>query len=71
MVQHPPCNVPDLVAVMGGSPDAMFDKGISALGGMTNFVKQGQTVVIKPNMAWDRAPEIGSQYKSVSCKKDC
>ena len=36
----------DLVAVKGGGPDAMFDKGISALGGMTNFVKSGQTVVI-------------------------
>lgn len=47
----------DLVAVKGGSPDAMFDKGIEALGGMSLFVKKGQKVVIKPNIGWDVAPE--------------
>jgi len=35
----------------------MFDQGISALGGMSAFVKEGQTVVIKPNIGWDRTPE--------------
>lgn len=48
---------PDLVAVKGGSPSDMFDKGIEALGGMTEFVKPGQTVVIKPNIGWDAVPE--------------
>ena len=48
---------PDLAAVRGGEPDAMFDRGITALGGMEHFVKTGNTVVIKPNMAWDRGPE--------------
>jgi uncharacterized protein (DUF362 family) len=43
----------DLVAIKDGEPEAMFDQGIEALGGMQNFVKQGQTVVVKPNMAWD------------------
>jgi uncharacterized protein (DUF362 family) len=47
----------DLVAVKGGSPDAMFDKGIEALGGIGAFVKKGQKVVIKPNIGWDVAPE--------------
>ena len=47
----------DLVAIKGGEPDTMFDQGISALGGMSAFVKQGQTVVIKPNIGWDRTPE--------------
>lgn len=65
----PSLQIPDLVAVMGGSPDAMFDKGISALGGMTNFVKQGQTVVIKPNMAWDRTPEIGANTNPLLVKR--
>lgn len=58
-------NIPDLVAVKGGSPEAMFDKGIAALGGITNFVKKGQSVVIKPNMAWDRAPEIAANTNPV------
>ncbi|OPY64606.1 MAG: hypothetical protein A4E57_03489 [Syntrophorhabdaceae bacterium PtaU1.Bin034] len=30
---------------------------INALGGMSRFVKTGNTVVIKPNMGWDRKPE--------------
>ena len=50
----------DLVAVMGGEHEIMFEKGIAALGGMKNFVKTGQTVVVKPNIGWDRPPELGS-----------
>ena len=47
----------DLVAVKDGEPEALFDQGIQALGGMQHFVKKGQTVVVKPNMAWDVPPE--------------
>lgn len=47
----------DMVAIRGGEAEAMFDMGISALGGMTNFVKSGQKVVIKPNIGWDVIPE--------------
>lgn len=47
----------DLVAIKGGEPEDMFEKGIAALGGMSAFVKQGQKVVIKPNIGWDAAPE--------------
>jgi len=47
----------DLVAIKGGEPDAMFDKAIQSFGGMRNFVKQNQTVVIKPNIGWDTSPE--------------
>ncbi len=48
---------PDLVAVKNGTPEKMFDKGIEALGGMKNFIKKGQTVVVKPNIAWVANPE--------------
>ncbi|MDO5554243.1 MAG: DUF362 domain-containing protein [Planctomycetia bacterium] len=47
-----------LVAVLGGEPGAMFAKGIEEMGGMSRFVKKGQNVTIKPNMAWDLAPEL-------------
>ncbi|MCX6257205.1 MAG: DUF362 domain-containing protein [Bacteroidia bacterium] len=50
----------DLVAVKGGEPDLMFDKAIESLGGMGKFVKKGQTVVVKPNMGWDVAPEMAA-----------
>ncbi|MDR2915545.1 MAG: DUF362 domain-containing protein [Tannerella sp.] len=50
--------VPDLVAVMGGEPEAMLDKALEALGGISNFIKKGQKIVIKPNIGWDRTPEL-------------
>ena len=37
---------PDLVAVRGGEPEAMFDKAIQRFGGMGAFVKKGKR---KPN----------------------
>jgi uncharacterized protein (DUF362 family) len=49
--------LPDLVAVKGGEPEALFDAGIAALGGMKAFVRAGQTVVIKPNIGWSQPPE--------------
>ena len=59
----------DMVAIMGGEPDAMFDKGISALGGITNFVKKGQTVVIKPNIGWDKTPEMAANTNPLLIKR--
>jgi uncharacterized protein (DUF362 family) len=47
----------DLAAIKGGEPDAMFDEAIKAFGGMSKFVKKGQTVVVKPNIGWDVSPE--------------
>jgi uncharacterized protein (DUF362 family) len=47
----------DLVAVMGGEPEAMFRRGIAEMGGMNRFVKAGQKVCIKPNIGWDKVPE--------------
>lgn len=50
----------DLVAIKGGEPEAMFDKAIASLGGMKNFVKKNQKVVIKPNIGWDVKPELAA-----------
>lgn len=59
----------DLVALKGGMPDAMFDKGIAALGGMKNFVKKGQTVVVKPNIGWDVSPERAANTNPLLVKR--
>ncbi|MDR0764971.1 MAG: DUF362 domain-containing protein [Synergistaceae bacterium] len=48
---------PDLVAVRGGTPETMFDRGIKSIGGMDRFVKRGQKVLLKPNMSWDSTPD--------------
>jgi len=59
----------DLVAVKGGKPDAMFDKGIQALGGMKSFIKAGQTVVVKPNIGWDVSPERAANTNPALVKR--
>ncbi|MDI6733324.1 MAG: DUF362 domain-containing protein [Planctomycetota bacterium] len=33
---------------------------LSAIGGLSNLVKKGSVVVIKPNMAWERPPELAA-----------
>lgn len=50
--------VPDMVAVMGGEPLQMLEKAIAEMGGMDKYIKKGQKVVIKPNIGWDRKPEL-------------
>ncbi|MCX7914333.1 MAG: DUF362 domain-containing protein, partial [Thermodesulfovibrionales bacterium] len=47
----------DLVVVQGESPKKITRTAIEALGGMKKFISTGDTVVVKPNMAWDRLPE--------------
>ncbi|MEN8223915.1 MAG: DUF362 domain-containing protein [Bacteroidota bacterium] len=47
----------DLVAIKGTNPAEMFDAGINAIGGMSEFVKAGQKVIVKPNIGWDAVPE--------------
>jgi uncharacterized protein (DUF362 family) len=51
---------PELVAVRGGEPDAMFDAGIKEFGGMSRFVHNGQTVLVKPNIGWNREPAFAA-----------
>jgi uncharacterized protein (DUF362 family) len=46
-----------LAAIKGADPGTMLDEAIRALGGISNFVKPGQTVVVKPNIGWDVTPE--------------
>ncbi len=38
------------------SPDAIVRKAIEAMGGMKRFVSNGDIVVVKPNIGWDRMP---------------
>lgn len=35
-------------------------EAVAALGGMSRFMKEGDSVWIKPNMAWDRTPELAA-----------
>ena len=51
---------PDLVAVHGGTPEAMWQAGIKAMGGIEKFIKKGSKVVVKPNRAWTQPPEYAA-----------
>jgi uncharacterized protein (DUF362 family) len=65
----PPATKFDLVAIMGGSPDAMFDLGIQELGGMGTYVQKGQKVLIKPNMGWDVIPDLAANTNPLLIKR--
>jgi uncharacterized protein (DUF362 family) len=51
---------PEVAVVTNGDYAALVRQTIDLVGGMSRFVKPGNTVVIKPNMGWDRAPELGA-----------
>lgn len=59
----------DLVAVKDGQPDMMLDKALQAMGGIQNFVKKGQTVVVKPNIGWDVIPEKAANTNPLLVKR--
>ena len=52
--------LPALAAVEGESPAAITREAIAVLGGMGQFVAKGDKVVIKPNIGWDRTPEMAA-----------
>jgi len=62
-------DMPDLVAVRDGEPDAMFDRAIEALGGISRFVPKGATVVVKPNIGWVRPGESGANTNPILVKR--
>ena len=47
----------DLVIAKGEDPYAMTVKAVESMGGMERFVKKGATVLVKPNIGWDRSQD--------------
>ena len=52
--------VADVVRVNNGEPSELLDTAIKALGGFSRFINKNDSVVVKPNMGWDRAPEYAA-----------
>ncbi len=48
---------PAVAAARGADPAANVLRAVAALGGMERFVGKGESVLIKPNLGWDRLPE--------------
>jgi uncharacterized protein (DUF362 family) len=59
----------DLVALRGGDPGAMFDRGIASLGGIGTFVHRGAKVLVKPNIGWDVVPENAANTNPALIKR--
>jgi len=55
-----PPPLPVLAVVEGESPAAITKEAIAALGGIGKFVGRGDRVVIKPNIGWDRTPDMAA-----------
>jgi uncharacterized protein (DUF362 family) len=51
---------PPLAVRKGPDIPRLVRETISALGGMENFVKPGEVVVVKPNIGWDRTVELAA-----------
>jgi uncharacterized protein (DUF362 family) len=49
--------VPPAVVARGADPVANVRRALAALGGMERFVGKGESVLLKPNVGWDRLPE--------------
>jgi uncharacterized protein (DUF362 family) len=55
-----PAQAPQLAVVEGESPALITKEAVAALGGMKRFVSKGDRVLIKPNIGWDRTPEMAA-----------
>jgi len=44
----------------GPTPSERLRKALDAIGGLQHYIKPGDIVVVKPNVAFDRAPNLGA-----------
>ena len=67
----PAAEAPLLSVAEGKDFEAVTRSVIAALGGMGKFVKTGDTVVVKPNIGWDRRPEYAANTHPLVVKAVC
>ncbi len=51
---------PQLASITGEDPARITKEAVAALGGMTKFVTKGDKVLLKPNIGWDRTPQLAA-----------
>jgi uncharacterized protein (DUF362 family) len=49
--------VPRFIVARGKDPAKNVEAAVQRLGGLKLFVQKGETVLLKPNVSWDRRPE--------------
>jgi uncharacterized protein (DUF362 family) len=52
--------IPDAVWVENGEPEELVWVALKEYGGIQRFISKGDVVVIKPNIGWDRPPELAA-----------
>ncbi len=53
-------SLPHAAFVKNGDPESLVMNAIQALGGMERFIQKGDKVLLKPNIGWDRSPELAA-----------
>ncbi len=61
--------LPELASARGDSPYKLTERVVDALGGMKRFVSNGDIVLIKPNIGWDRIPQQAANTNPEVVKK--
>lgn len=56
----PPTGAKVLGIARGDKYDAMLKMAIGTIGGIEHFIRKGDVVLIKPNVAFDRSPKLGA-----------
>lgn len=51
---------PQAVWVENGEPEALLARALKEFGGLQRFINKGDVVVVKPNIGWDRPPELAA-----------
>ncbi len=51
---------PQAVWVENGEPEELLSRALKEYGGLQRFIKKGDEVVVKPNIGWDRPPELAA-----------
>jgi len=51
---------PELAVVTGESPEKITRGAVELIGGMKRFIGRGDRVIIKPNIGWDRTPDMAA-----------
>ena len=55
-----PATVKDVAVGRGDTVEQRLHKALDAMGGLTHYVQPGDIVLVKPNVAFDRSPNLGA-----------
>jgi uncharacterized protein (DUF362 family) len=61
----PDPTLPVLTSATNPDPAAALNAALDGIGGIGRFIQQGERVVVKPNVGWDRTPAQGANTNPV------